>query len=210
VSMLALFNTTMALRQRLIDAATVGSAPPIPVHVGSPLAGEIGDSMVSLTLFDVRPGAAMRNTPRFASPSSRGPVAGGAAQIRSVPLELRYLVVCYRRRVVGNQAGGFPTELETLGRIIAAFEEDPALAIAAETEPDEDPAVAELAQGEQNVRLSLDGYGLDEWNRLWGLFPDTAFRTSLVYLASPVFIDIGEAGQYPRVMSRRADGGLAS
>jgi hypothetical protein len=45
-------------------------------------------------------------------------------------------------------------------------------------------------------------------NRVWGLFPEEPFRTSVVYLATPVFVEIGDAALYPPVVSHETDGGL--
>lgn len=200
----ALFNTTMALRQRIGEAI----ANPHGVHVGSPVAAELGDALVSLTLFDVHPSAALRNTPRFAPPSSKRPVAGPGEPIESVALELRYLIACYRKKGLDNQAAPFPSELASLGLIIAALHRDPVLTVAAsEAPPGASDAEKEAALAEQIVRLSFESHGLDDSNRLWGLFPETAFRTSIVYLAAPVYVSAGASRLHPRVVSRRLDHG---
>jgi hypothetical protein len=201
VSVDALFNTTMALRRRILD-----SGRPNRVHVGAPVASEIGDAEASLTLFDIHPSASLRNTPRFAPPSTTASVSEPAARIESIALELRYLVTCYRKGGIGDPAA-FPDELATLGRIVAALHADPVLSISAEPDPEADEAEQEAARAEQIVRVSLESYGLDDWNRLWGMFPDSAARTSLVYLAAPVYVSAGESRLYPRVRSTRiADG----
>ena len=47
-------------------------------------------------------------------------------------------------------------------------------------------------------------------HRIWGLFPEEPFRTSIVYLATPVYVEIGQAALYPPVQSRQVDGGVAA
>lgn len=200
----ALFNATMALRKRIGDS--IGD--PNRVHVGSPVPAEVGDAEVSLTLFDVHPSAALRNSQRYAPPPSTGPVTGPGLPVESVALELRYLIVCYRRKGLDGEASPFPTELATLGRIVAALHRDPVLSIAAAPDPTADPVEQAAALAEQIVRLGLESYGLDDWNRLWGLFPENPFRTSVVYLASPVYLTASESLLYPRVQERRLDGGV--
>ncbi|MES0199822.1 Pvc16 family protein [Mesorhizobium sp. M0011] len=50
-----------------------------------------------------------------------------------------------------------------------------------------------LVEGEL-VHLSLDTVSTEEMGRIWSLFPAVNYRTSVVYLASPVWID----PQHPR------------
>lgn len=198
----ALFNTTMALRRRILDAGD-----PNRVYVGAPVPTEVGDAEVSLTLFDIHPSAELRNTPRFAPPPSKGPVTGPGAPIESIALELRYLIACYRKGGVGDPTP-FPEEQAMLGRIIASLHADPVLSIAAEPAPGAGAAETEAALAEQVVRLSLESYGLDDWSRLWSMFAESPLRTSIVYLASPVHVTASETLLYPRVRSRRLDDGL--
>lgn len=203
----ALFSTTVAFKRR-IEAATG-----IMVNVGAPATDDVGDGGIALTLFDVRPSAALRNTPRFAPAPTSGPVTGPAAEVDAIALDLRYLLVCFRAQ--GSGVGADPKELKSLGRIVAALHADPVLnATAAANDeppgPNQPQAERDVAFAEQIVRLSLESYGLDDWSRLWGMFPQISFRPSVVYLATPVYVTIGEARLYPRVQSRKTRGGLAA
>jgi uncharacterized protein DUF4255 len=202
-----LFSTTVALKRR-IEAATG-----IMTRVGAPDADDAGDGGISLTLFDVKPSAALRNVQRFAAAPTSGPVTGPAAQVEAIALDLRYLIVCFRAK--GGPVGADPRELKTLGRIIAALHADSVLdatAAANDELPGPNPPQAEkdAAFAEQIVRLSLESYGLDDWNRLWALFPDISFRPSIVYLATPVYVTIGETALYPRVQSREDWTGISA
>ncbi len=198
----ALFSTTVALARR-IQAAS-GAI----VHVGAPRPDDVADGGIALTLFDVKPSAALRNVPRFATAPTSGPVSGPAALQEAIALDLRYLVVFFRP----NSVGADPDELKALGKVVAALHANPVLDATAAAN-DEVPADASQEQqdaafAEQIVRLSLESYGLDDWNRLWALFPDISFRPSLVYLATPVYVVGGDSRLYPRVQSREGRAGL--
>jgi hypothetical protein len=186
----AIFDTTMALRRRIKQATGAAS-----VHVGPPLRGEMGDATIALFLFHIQPSAELRNTPRFASPPA-GPATGPAVAIDAIPLELRYLIVCYRGENQGGNSGPEPGELETLGTIIANLHGDPILSGA--------------ALSGQQVALTPDPASMDDMNRIWGLIPDEPLRTSIVYLAAPVFIELRDLTRHPPVVSRRLDAGLAA
>jgi hypothetical protein len=187
VSATALFDTTMALARRIREATG------LEVHVGPPLRREMGTARVALTLIHIQPNAALRNTPVFRPPGS-GPVTGAAAALRAIPLDLHFLITCYRSPTPGGVAPPEPAELVSLGGVIQVLHGDAILTGA--------------TLQEQDVRLSPAGYSLEEMNRVWGLFPEEPFRTSIVYLATPVFVAGGEAALSPPVQARETAGGL--
>ena len=188
-----IFETTLALRRRVADAAGV---QPGRVHVGPPLRAEMSnDAAVVLFLFRITPNADLRNTPRIPLPGS-APVTGDAPAVEALAVDLLYLITSFRPGGVGNAAAADPTELATLQGIIAGLHAAPLL-------------TGSSLPG-QEVRITPSGDQMEELGRLWSLFPDVAFRTSMIYLATPVFIEIGTAGRYPAVGERRLDAGLAS
>ncbi|HEY0413174.1 MAG TPA: Pvc16 family protein [Allosphingosinicella sp.] len=189
MSATALFDTTMALARRLRDATG------LEVHIGSPLHREMGTSRVALTLIHIQPNAALRNTPVFRAPPPSAPVTAPASPIAAIPLDLHFLITCYRPPTPGGVAPPEPGELTSLGEIIRALHADAIL--------------TGSALPGQDVRLSPEGYSPEDMNRIWGLFPEEPFRTSIVYLATPVFVEVGDAALYPPVQSRKVDGGLA-
>jgi hypothetical protein len=88
----------------------------------------------------------------------------------SLPLDLYYLITA------GTQtAGGELTDLSLLGRAMQALNDSPVLA-----GPD--------VQNE-TVWITLDAVPSEEMGRIWSLFPTVNYRTSVVYLATPVWID---------------------
>jgi hypothetical protein len=88
----------------------------------------------------------------------------------SLPLDLYYLVT------VGTTPGDNEEALlEILGAAMQALQLDPELT---------GPAV-----GYETVHVSLDPLSTEETSRIWALFPTANYRTSIAYLASPVWID---------------------
>ncbi len=88
----------------------------------------------------------------------------------SLPLDLYYLLTAGTR-----DTGGELPSLRVLGRVMQALNDTPEL-------------VGVPVQGE-TVRLSLDPVSCEEMSRIWTLFPTANYRTSVVYLATPVWID---------------------
>jgi hypothetical protein len=189
LSAAALFDTTMALTRRLRDATGLG------VHIGSPLRSEMGQARVALTLIHIQPNAALRNTPVFREPPAGAPITAPAPPVQAVPFDLHYLITCYRSPTAGGVAAPEPGELTGLGQIIQRLFTDPIL--------------TGSALPGQDVRLSPESYSPEELSRIWALFPEEPFRTSVVYLATPVFIEAGDAALYPPVQSREMAGGLS-
>lgn len=188
MSATALFDTTMALARRIRDATE------LEVHIGSPLRREMGTARVALTLVHIQPNATLRNTPVFRAPPASGPVTAPGAAVAAIPFDLHFLVTCYRQPTPGGVAPPEPGELASLGQIIRILHADAIL--------------TGSALPGQDVRLSPESFSLEEMNRIWGLFPEEPFRTSLVYLASPVYVEVGDDPLYPPVQSRKIDGGL--
>jgi hypothetical protein len=189
VSATALFDTTMAMARRIRDATG------LEVHIGSPLRREMGTARVALTLVHVQPYAALRNTPVYRAPPSSGPVTAPASAVAAIPFDLHFLVTCYRPPTPGGVAPPEPGELTSLGQIIRVLHADAIL--------------SGSALPGQDVRLSPENSSPEDMNRIWGLFPEEPFRTSIVYLATPVFVEVGDSALYPPVQSRRMDGGLS-
>ena len=189
MSATALFDTTMALARRIRDATG------LEIHIGSPLRREMGTARVALTLVHIQPNAALRNTPVFRAPPPSAPVTAPASPLAAIPFDLHFLITCYRPPTPGNIAPPEPGELTSLGQIIRILHADAIL--------------SGSALPGQDVRLSPESYNPEAMNRIWGLFPEEPYRTSIVYLATPVYIEVGDAALYPPIQSRELDGGLA-
>jgi hypothetical protein len=88
----------------------------------------------------------------------------------SLPLDLHYLFTAGTA-----QSGGELEALSVLGQAMRALNDSPFL--------DGVPV-----RGER-VHLSIDPIGIEEMSRIWTLFPTANYRTSVVYLATPVWLD---------------------
>lgn len=181
----AIFDATQALRSHLGTA--VGGAN--QVHIGPPVRSEIGESKVSLFLFHLQVNQCMRNELHL----EMLPTDGVAGRRDVLPLDLRYLITVFR---TPDATSATPNELTTLGQIIRLLQEEPNLPSG--------------STGGTAVRLTPEPYPMEELSRVWGLFPQDIYRTSMVYLATPVIID---AGAYPSglpVRERRQRAGAAT
>jgi hypothetical protein len=81
-----------------------------------------------------------------------------------------------------------PDELITLGRAVRALHDRPFI------------DGAHVAN--QLVRITPEPYPMEELSRVWGLFPQTSYRTSMVYLVSPVSVSADPPPVGPRVLER--------
>jgi hypothetical protein len=182
----AIVKITEGIRTRLEQA--VGNNN---VYVGPPVASEVGERLVSLFLFHIVPNREMRNQPRYTQATQPQPPQQPGQLLDALPLDLRYLITVFRRAGAGGLAE--PNELLTLGQVVRVLHAQPMLSGA--------------AFQEQLARLSIDPYPMEELSRVWGLFPQDHYRTSIVYLASPVFVEAGADVAGPPVISKEQKGG---
>jgi Pvc16 N-terminal domain len=163
----ALLQVTNALRARLKTALDASGVP------GTVFVGSLGDPDASgaaliLFLYRVEAHASLRNDEhRLPSGSAAAPVD---VFRNSLPLTLYFLVT------VGTLPGSSEeTLLGALGFVMQALQTDPELV---------GPSLDNEA-----VHLTLESLSTEELSRIWALFPTANYRTSIVYLASPVWID---------------------
>ena len=182
----AIFDTTQELHARI--AAVAGGIS--QVHIGAPIRNEMGIARVSVFMFHCDVNVALRNEIRYERPPSNEPAGTAVAQVGSLPLDLRYLITVFRDP---NASGPSPNEFEKLGKIIQTLHVRPTLA-------------TPKMRG-QVVRVSPEPYPMEELSRLWGLFGQDTYRTSMVYLATPVFIDTQQAPMGAPVIERRQTAG---
>ena len=159
----ALLRVTKALRVRLEQVAGAGK-----VFVGPLDDPDAAGASLILFLYRIMPNASLRNREhRVASDVPPPPVV---VFNNSLPLDLYYLVT------VGTTPGDSEEALlETLGGAMQALQLDPELT---------GPGV-----GYETVHVSLDPLTTEETSRIWALFPTANYRTSIAYVASPVWID---------------------
>jgi hypothetical protein len=163
----AISRVTRALKTLLDDALR----PPTgdeTVFVGPLDDPSSSGFKILLFLYRVSLNADLRSTPHVVP--GPDPDSPPIVYTDSLPLELRYLLTA------GNsQSGGELPDLSLLGRAMQAMNSAPYLTGA-------------TVQNEI-VRLSIDPVASEEMSRIWTLFPTANYRTSVIYLATPVWID---------------------
>ncbi|MET0580760.1 MAG: DUF4255 domain-containing protein [Pseudoxanthomonas sp.] len=164
----AISRVTMALKSRL-QAALSAAGDPGSVFVG-PL-DDVDASGASLILFLYRivPNASLRNRER--NVPGFNPPSNVITYRDSLPLDLYFLVT------VGTRPGATGEEplLRVLGFAMRELQNDP------------DLVGAPVAN--ETIHVSLEPLSTDEVSRVWNLFPAANYRTSVAYLATPVWID---------------------
>jgi hypothetical protein len=164
----AIYRVTQALRARLQEAVTV-SGDPGTVFVGPLDDPDAAGASLILFLYRIVPNASHRNREhRVPSNNLSAPVN---VFENALPLDLYYLVT------VGTRPGTASEEplLRVIGFAMQALQLEPDLT---------GPGVAY-----EPVHVSLEPLSTEDSGRIWALFPTANYRTSVAYLATPVWID---------------------
>ena len=151
------------LQQALADAHYAGT-----VFIGPLDDPDAQGAALVLFLYRMTPNSSLRNTAHRVAPALPGNPP--LVYTNALPLDLHYLVT------VGTMR--YPSEaplLTVLGHAIRALNTEPVLA---------GPVV-----GQELVRVSMEPLATEEMSRIWALFPTVNYRTSVGYIASPVWID---------------------
>jgi hypothetical protein len=163
----AIFNVTAALSARLQSALTAAGIPGT-VFVGPLDDPDSAGAPLILFLYRMMPNATLRN--REHRVVSQTPPHDVIVFNDSLPLDLYYLIT------VGTRPGQSEEPLlRAMGFAIRELQSAPDLT---------GPAVSN-----ETVHVSLEPLSTDEVSRVWNLFPAANYRTSIAYLASPVWID---------------------
>ena len=164
----AIYRVTQALRARL-ETAVAASGDPGTVFVGPLDDPDATTASLILFLYRVVPSAALRNREHRVVKVNPPPAA--LVFENALPLDLYYLVTVGTRYDTASEA----PLLRVLGFAMQELQRDPEL-----TGPD---------VAYETVHVSLEPLSTDESGRIWALFPQVNFRTSVAYLATPVWID---------------------
>jgi len=150
-----------------IDSALSAVSGQHKVIVAPPSKDNLGVMQIVLFPYKLMVNTALRNTERVLPPA--GPQGVPVVFNDALPLDVFYLVT------VGTSQ---PDDLESLVWLGTAMQTLQQNSILAGSPVDGD-----------TVRVSLEPAVLDEMSRVWAMFPDADYRTSVVYVASPVWID---------------------
>jgi len=163
----AIQRVSRALQAGLTNAL-VASSIPGTVYVGPLDDQDANDAALVLFLYRLAVNADLRNSGH----RIQAPGAGTETIVHdgALPVDLYFLLTAGTL-----QTGGELDSLRTLGCAIQALNDTPNL-------------VGVALEGETS-RISLDPVSTEEMSRIWTLFPTANYRTSVVYLASPVWID---------------------
>jgi hypothetical protein len=166
VSANAILNVTKAFRDRLA-AGLAKSGISGTVFIGPLDDVDASGAKLILFLYRVVPNASLRNREHIvANPAPDPPTVFR----NSLPLDLFYLVT------VGTELGDSEESLlQVLGFAMREVQNNPEL------------TGRDLEF--QTVHLSLEPLSTEEASRIWALFPTANYRTSIAYLATPVWID---------------------
>ncbi|HYV37038.1 MAG TPA: DUF4255 domain-containing protein [Gemmataceae bacterium] len=162
----AIFNVTKALQDRL-HAALKPTYPSPSVFVGPLDDADSSGAHLILFLYRIMPNANLRNRERRVPSDDASKVN---MYQNSLPLDLYFLVT------VGTTPGaGEETLLQAIGLAMQTLQNSPEL-----TGP---------MLNHETVHVSFEPLTTEEASRIWALFPTANYRTSVAYLASPVWID---------------------
>ena len=160
-----ILRVTEVLRDRLKEALVLSGVPGT-VFVGPLDDADASGAALILFLYRIVPNANLRNREHTPPSSSVPPPVFRNA----LPLDLFFLVT------VGTMPGSSEeTPLRALGFAIQAMQADPDLTGA--------------GVSQETVHVTLEPLSTEETSRIWALFPTANYRTSIAYLASPVWID---------------------
>jgi hypothetical protein len=153
----------------VVNAALVRQAIPGGVFVGPLDDPDANGHAAVLFLYRVAVNADLRNSAHTVPAAVEGdpPLVHDGA----LPLDLYYLLT----GGTAQTGGELDTGLRVLGFAMQALNDSPYL-------------LGLPVQGE-TVRLTFDSVSSEEMSRIWALFPTANYRTSVIYLASPVWID---------------------
>jgi hypothetical protein len=165
----AIFKVSTALKERVTQGYLAAGGAGNGVYVGPLDDTDAAGAKLILFLYRIAPNPSMRNTDHTV-PSPIVPPATVSYR-DSLPLDLNYLLTL-------GDATGESADLEQLKFLGSAME---AL--------HRHPILTGIGVDHEPVKLTLDPLSNEEMSRLWALFPTVNYRTSVAYLATPVWID---------------------
>lgn len=187
----AIQRMSKAIASVIKAALDAGGHPNSVVIIGPPEDENTKKAQIVLFPFKVLPTPSLRNSERVLPPDAQGNVSTFE---NSLPLDIFYLVTVGNPTVADSDVPIPPDSHLWLGLAMQALQANPDF-------------VGEQVDGDV-VRVTLESTSTEEMSRIWALFPKADYLTSVVYLASPVWIDPQSAVIAPRVVDDRRLVGL--
>lgn len=163
----AIIRTTQVIRDRL-SAALSRQGFSSNVFVGPLDDDDAETAQLILFLYRIAPTASLRNAEHRVPSSTQG--AQVDVFLNSLPLDLHYLLTVGK---LPNSSEELP--LHWLGLAIQELQSNPVF---------NEPGIEH-----ESIRVSLEPLSTEELSRIWALFPAANYRTSVAYVASPIWID---------------------
>jgi len=165
----AILRVTVALRERL-KVALSRSQVPGTVFVGPLDDPDASGAALVLFLYRIAPAANLRNLEHRVPSGKSKPEPSVVVYRNSFPLDLYFLLT------VGTTPGSSEeTLLKALGYAIQEIQNVPDL-VGSDV-------------GHETVHVTFESLTTEDASRIWALFPTANYRTSIAYLATPVWID---------------------
>lgn len=155
---------------------------------------DVGDQDIRITIFlySIVATPSLRNEP----PINSKP---GESQIPPLTLDLYYMLTCYGSERLDNLTERTLQARRLLGRAMRIFYDFGIIGGSL--------LQGNLAGTDEELRITLNAITVEDITRIWSVFPDTPFRTSVCYLVTPVRLASKRATSHQRVISKQTEQG---
>lgn len=177
----------MLLRNNLRDLVDNPDEQIVPL---SP--ADVADQQIRLTLFlySLVETPSLRNEP-FRSLNSK------ESRFPPLSLDLYYMLTCYASTTADNLTDRTLDTRLILGRAMRVFYDNGILSGTI--------LQGDLAETQEELRITLNPITVEDLTRIWSVFPDTSYRTSVSYLVTPVRIRSERIASAQRVISKETE-----
>lgn len=165
-----------------------------PQHVALLSPVDVGEQDIRVTVFlySIVETPSLRNNPLINSNSSQ-------SQIPPLSLDLYYMLTCYGSERIGDMTERTLQARGYLGQIMRIFYDSGIIGGSL--------LKGNLAGSEQELRITLNTITVEDITRIWSVFPDTPYRTSVSYLVTPVRLASKRSTSDQRVVSKQVEQG---
>jgi hypothetical protein len=151
------------------------------------------DIRLTLFLYHVVESASLRNQPYAVETSTE-------SRVPPLSLDLYYMLTSYPSQAELDLSDRILGSQRILGRAMRIFYDNGILS---------GPALqGRLASTDEELRITLNPITLEDLTRVWSVFPDTAYITSVSYLVTPARIRSERTERGQRVVSKEMNHGV--
>lgn len=160
---------------------------PEEIQLLSPSDAAGKDVRLTLYLYSIIETPSLKNAPmEFSSPSekNRPPLY----------LDLYFMLTCYPKLSEGDIDKRSREDRQVLGRAMRIFYDNGNLSGS--------KLKGDLADTLEELHLTLNPINLEDLTRIWSVFPDTPYRTSISYLVTPTRVESTRTRISQRIVSK--------